>query len=232
MIVRRKKKLTPIHIAVLVGVLVLYVGAFLYVIKMLHPSDEMKENDKQLGFCQDMLGEIKKAHKELGPFSGWELNEEEKRMHVTINYISLYVNKNTNWLDLNRRMVSAFTDYLKAHPDHRLMTENWKIELDCPSAVYRNVQDGEACGADFCDVTYTDDTFYTIPEFLEISYLLGPVRTIHIESTQTGQLTNPEKTLSDLKQLKTLKILELKLPDVPESFVDNAKEAGVEVIVN
>ncbi|MBO7514242.1 MAG: hypothetical protein J6T47_01240 [Lachnospiraceae bacterium] len=231
MVVRKKKKMTPFHIAVLLGVLVLYVGAFLYVIKMLHPSDEMKKNDEQLGFCKEMMTEIKNAHKELGPFSDWELNEAEKRIHVTLNYMSMYVNKNTNWLDLNRRMVGTFTEYLNAHPDHRLMTENWLIELDCPSAVYRNLEDGKPCGADFYDVTYSDDTFYTIPEFLEIAYLLGPVRAIHIESAQTGLLANPEKTLSDLKQLKTLKTLELKLPDVPASFVDDAKEAGIEVLI-
>ena len=230
MVVRKKKKMTLGEIALLLAVLVIYVGGLVYVVKMLHPSDAMKENDKQLGFCQEMFAEIKDAHKELGPFSNWEMNEEAKSIRVSINYVSLYVNTNTNWLDLNRRVVGFFTDYLNEHPDHRLITEGWKIELDMPAVVYRNEEDGVVSGANFYDATYTDDTFYTIPQFLEIAYLLGNVRVLHITSVQTGLLPNPEKTVSDLKQLKSLKKLELKLPDVPDSFGEMMKENGVEVI--
>ncbi len=231
MVVTKRKKITKSQIIVLLVALVIYVGGMVYVVKMLHPSAEMEENDKQLGFCYDMFKEIKKDHIELGPFNGFTMNEETKTIRTQVTFISLYVNKNTNWLELSRRACSYFSEYLTAHPEHRLITEGWTIELDLPSVIWRNVENGKVTGADFCDVTYVSDPYYfSIPEFLELSYLLDNVRVIHIESSETGLITNEEKTLADIKKLKTLKTLELKLPDVSESLIEGAAEAGIEII--
>lgn len=231
MVVTKRKKITPSQIIILLVVLVIYVGGLWYVIKMLHPSAEMEENDKQLGFCYDMFKEIKNKHTELGPFNGFTMDEATKTIRTQVTFISLYVNENTNWLEMSRRACGYFTEYLTAHPEHRLITEGWTIELDLPSVIYRNVENGEVTGANFYDVTYVSDPYYfSIPEFLEISYLLGNVHVVHIESSETGMISNPEKTLSDIKKLKTLKTLELKLPDVPASLVEDAAKAGIEIV--
>lgn len=231
MVVTKRKKITPSQIIILLVVFVIYVGGLWYVIKMLHPSAEMEENDKQLGFCYDMFKDIKNKHTELGPFNGFTMDESTKTIRTQVTFISLYVNDNTNWLEMSRRACGYFTEYLTAHPEHRLITEGWTIELDLPSVIYRNVENGEVTGANFYDVTYVADPYYfSIPEFLEISYLLGNVHVVHIESSDTGLIANPEKTLSDIKKLKTLKTLELKLPDVPASLIEGAAEAGIEII--
>ncbi|MBR5348000.1 MAG: hypothetical protein IK125_02060 [Lachnospiraceae bacterium] len=233
MVVTKRKKITPSQIIVLLVVLVIYVGGLWYVVKMLHPSAAMEENDKQLGFCYDMFKEIKNKHTELGPFNGFTMDEATKTISTQVTFLTLYTSENTNWLDMSRRACGYFTEYLSAHPEHRLITEGWTIELDLPSVIYRNVENGEVTGANFYDATYVANPApldYSIPEFLESSYLLGNVHVIHIESSETGLISNPEKTLSDIKQLKTLKKLELMLPDVPASLIEGAKEAGIEIV--
>ncbi|MBR6366581.1 MAG: hypothetical protein IKS10_10890 [Lachnospiraceae bacterium] len=232
MVVTKRKKITPSQIIVLLVALVIYVGAFLYVKKMLQPSAEMEENDKQLGFCYDMFKEIKDSHTDLAPFTEFSMDEETKTIRTKIAFFTFNLTQNTNGLELSRRACGYFTEYLTAHPEHRLITEGWTIELDLPSVIYRNVENGEVTGANFYDATYVADTqfYFSISEFLEASYLLGNIHVLHIASDQTGQLPNPEKTVTDLKQLKSLKTLELKLPDVPDSFVEMMKQNGVEVI--
>ncbi len=233
MVVTKRKKITKSQIIVLLVVLVIYVGGLWYVVKMLHPSAEMQENDKQLGFCYDMFKEIKDKHTDLGPFGSFMMDEATKTIRTSVNFLSMYTNENTNWLDLSRRACGYFTEYLTAHPEHRLITEGWTIELDLPSVIYRNVENGEVTGAHFYDATYVADPApidYSIPEFLEMSYLLGNVHTIHIESSESGIITDPEKTLTDIKKLKSLKTLELKLPDVPASLIEGAASAGIEII--
>jgi len=198
---------------------------------MLHPSEEMRENDKKLGFCQELFTEVKDKHTELAPFFDFVLNEEDRIVSATIKYDSRRIHTNSNWLEMARPVIRSFTDYLKEHPDHRLLTENWSIRLSFPAVTYRNEENGVITGEYFYDATYSPEfDLYTIPEFLEMAYLLGDIHCLHIESDETGLISNPEKTINDLKLIKNLKTLELKLPDVPESFLDMAKEAGIEVI--
>lgn len=218
MMIKRKQKITPLQIIILVLVAVIYVGGGLVLYFFLNPDKMVEMNDARLSICYDVFSDMAEKHPEMLLYD-FEIQKGEDgtgKIQAEFKYAAEEVPENADWLALARGILDSFVAYLEAHPEHELVLHRYQMTMSFPAITYTNMVNGENMGLFFGDISYSNTTnTMTAQAFISGIASAGDFQVLHVVAPD--QMLSSETNLTGLSGIASLQQVDLQLAGMDAS---------------